>query len=191
MGEFETGAFFFLPFSIWWIPGGFIWFYEKISKWWLRKWWLFSQGKTNIIAMEISRMFPGKNTIFKRCCNSIAMFKLKGPFFNWGLRPGGMVQVKGLKGDAVGDAQFIESVWQTSSLRFFTSRIQARRFFFLQKLRSTCHDLELLKVTFDFPPLSGWNLRLLDPRLRPCVWMVRRASGRPRILWADVTPKTE
>ena len=73
-------------------------------------------------------MFPGNyhlQTVQQFHCH----VQLKGPFFNRGLRPGGMVQVKGLKGDAVGDAQFIESVWQTSSLRFFTSRIQARRLF--------------------------------------------------------------
>ena len=96
-----------------------------------------------------------------------------------------------LKGDAVGMHSSSNPFDKRPHSVFSLQEFRLDDFFFLQKLRSTCHDLELLKVTFDFPPLSGWNLRLLDPRLRPCVWMVRRASGRPRILWADVTPKTE
>ena len=82
--------------------------------------------------MEISRMFPGKyhlQTVQQFHCH----VQLKGPFFNWGLRPGGMVQVKGLKGDAVGDAQFIESVWQTSSLRFFHFKTSGSTTFFFYK----------------------------------------------------------
>ena len=121
--------------SIWW-PGCFI----QIS--WVASKSVVIQKVTNI-AMEnphFSWRIPSKRCIFH--CH----VRSRSPF-NWGLRPGGMVQVKGLKGDAVGDAQnriqVRPSVW--------TSRILGTTFF-LQKLRSTYEHLELLKVTFDFPP---------------------------------------
>lgn len=63
MGEFETGAFFFCRSAFGGSPEVLKTNFEMVAS----KSVFYSQGKSNIIAMEISRMFPGKNTKSKRC----------------------------------------------------------------------------------------------------------------------------